>query len=351
MLSSICFMPASLTPQSLPPGSPTMAMYLSDSTVVMCMRAGLYQTKNGLLVFFGIVAVEEVDDLGRDFLVHRLRSLQGQRTLVLAASGFAPVPSDDLHAQHRTRRRQAHRGLGIHGAGNLGQAGDRRVLAWRRDGLLGRRLVDVGEAHPLHRVEVIEVAPEFLEAVRGRQRIGVVAQMVLAELAGVVAEIEQELGKRRRAGPQIGWAAGKLRQDHAGAQRMHAGEEGVAPGRAALLGVVGHEDRAFVADAIDVGRLADHQAAVVDARLHPADVVAHDEEDVRFALRLRGRRLRRTRRGNEHREQTEPQHSKSFHGLFSPLARLAARQAFLRRGESRHPVRDPHTRATGVKLH
>src|ERR1700686_2069211 len=46
-------MPASLTPQSLPPGSPTIAMYLSFSTVVMCMRAGLYQTKNGLLVFFG----------------------------------------------------------------------------------------------------------------------------------------------------------------------------------------------------------------------------------------------------------------------------------------------------------
>src|SRR6267143_5847851 len=53
MLSSICFMPASLTPQSLPPGSPTIAMYLSDSTVVTCMRAGLYQTKNGLLVFRG----------------------------------------------------------------------------------------------------------------------------------------------------------------------------------------------------------------------------------------------------------------------------------------------------------
>ena len=60
----------------------------------------------------------------------------------------------------------------------------------------------------------------------------------------------------------------------------HAGEEGIAAGRAALLGVVVHEHRAFVADAIDVGRLADHQAAMVDARLHPADVVAHDEEDV-----------------------------------------------------------------------
>src|SRR2546425_9023496 len=53
MLSSSCFIPASLTPQSLPPCSPTMAMYLSGSTVVTCMRAGLYQTKNGLLVFFG----------------------------------------------------------------------------------------------------------------------------------------------------------------------------------------------------------------------------------------------------------------------------------------------------------
>src|ERR1700758_853887 len=53
MLSSICFMPASLTPQSLPPGSATIAMYLSDSTVVTCMRAGLYQTKKGLLVLLG----------------------------------------------------------------------------------------------------------------------------------------------------------------------------------------------------------------------------------------------------------------------------------------------------------
>src|SRR3954447_3633201 len=53
MLSSSCFMPASLRPQSLPPGSPIMALYLSESMVVMCMRAGLYHAKNGLLVFFG----------------------------------------------------------------------------------------------------------------------------------------------------------------------------------------------------------------------------------------------------------------------------------------------------------
>ena len=69
------------------------------------------------------------------------------------------------------------------------------------------------------------------------------------------------------------------------AHRLHAGDEGRTPGRAALLGVIVHELRAFVADAIDVRRLPDHQAAMVDARLHPADVVAHDEEDIGFLRR------------------------------------------------------------------
>ena len=69
---------------------------------------------------------------------------------------------------------------------------------------------------------------------------------------------------------------------------MHAGEEGVAPRRAALFGIVRHEDRAFVADAIDIGRLTHHQTAMVDVRLHPADVVTHDEENVGLLLLLRG---------------------------------------------------------------
>ena len=144
----------------------------------------------------------------------------------------------------------------------------------------GRGLVDVGEAHALHRVEVVQVTPELLEAVRGRKRLDIIAEVVLAEFAGAIAEIEQELRNRRRAGPQPGRAAGQLRRDHARTKRMHAGEEGVATGSAALLGVICHEDRAFVSDAVDVRRLPDHQAAMVNARLHDADVVTHDEEDV-----------------------------------------------------------------------
>ena len=170
----------------------------------------------------------------------------------------------------------------IHGTRDLGQAGDRRVLARRRDALLRWGLVDVEEAHLLHGVEVIEVAPEFMKAVRGRQRIGVVAEVVLAELAGVVTEVAQEPCERRGAGLQVSRAARELRRDHAGAQRMHAGKEGISPGGAALLGIVVGEHRTLIADAVDVGRLANCKATMIDARLHNADVITHDEKDVGF---------------------------------------------------------------------
>src|SRR5262245_50417326 len=97
MLSSICFMPASLTPQSLPPGSPTIAMYLSDNTVVMCMRAGLYQTKNGLLVRRGSLRSRKsmtLAEISSSTVFDRSR-VSGPSSLHVV---FLPVPSEDLHA-------------------------------------------------------------------------------------------------------------------------------------------------------------------------------------------------------------------------------------------------------------
>src|SRR4029078_10963470 len=80
------------------------------------------------------------------------------------------------------------------------------------EALFGRAFVDVGEAHLLHGIQAIEVPPELLETVRRRQCVGVVAQMVLAELPGVVTEIEQEFGHRWCSGLQVGRAAGRLRR-------------------------------------------------------------------------------------------------------------------------------------------
>src|SRR5208282_4122073 len=96
MLSSICFMPASLMPQSFPPGSPTIAMYLSDNTVVTCMRAGLYQTKNGLLVFFGSLRSRKSMTLAEisSSTVFDRSSVRGHSSL---HDWFASVPSEEWH--------------------------------------------------------------------------------------------------------------------------------------------------------------------------------------------------------------------------------------------------------------
>src|ERR1700730_1039652 len=98
MLSSICFMPASLRPQSLPPGSPIMASYFGDSMVVMCMRAGLYQTKNGLLVLFGSLRSRKsmtLVEISSSTVLDR-SSVSGPSSLHVM---FFCVPSDDLHAR------------------------------------------------------------------------------------------------------------------------------------------------------------------------------------------------------------------------------------------------------------
>src|SRR5215469_4806453 len=96
MLSSSCAMPASLMPQSLPPGSPIMASYFGGNTVVTCMRAGLYQTKKGLLVFFGSLRSRKSMTL-----VEISSSTVFERSRVSGPSSlhvwFLLVPSADLH--------------------------------------------------------------------------------------------------------------------------------------------------------------------------------------------------------------------------------------------------------------
>src|SRR3954454_19265510 len=118
MLSSICFMPASLTPQSLPPFSPTMSRYLSGNTVVMCMRAGLYQTKNGLPVFFGSLRSMKSmtwEEISSSTVFDRSR-VRGPSSLQL---WFAGVPSADLH--HNTGRGGVRHGV-VFGSTALGSS-------------------------------------------------------------------------------------------------------------------------------------------------------------------------------------------------------------------------------------
>src|SRR3954469_26058467 len=89
-------MPASLRPQSLPPCSPIIASYFGGSTVVTCMRAGLYQTKKGLPVFLGSLRSRKSTTLPEisSSTVFDRSSVSGPWSLQV---WFAAVPSEELH--------------------------------------------------------------------------------------------------------------------------------------------------------------------------------------------------------------------------------------------------------------
>src|SRR5262249_22422262 len=72
-----------------------------DSTVVMCIRAGLYQTKNGLLVRRGSLRSRKSMTLAEisSSTVFERSSVSGPSSLQRL---FASVPSEDLH--HRRLR-------------------------------------------------------------------------------------------------------------------------------------------------------------------------------------------------------------------------------------------------------
>src|SRR5262249_59669909 len=116
-----------------------------------------------------------------------------------------------------------------------------------------------------------------------------VAQVVLAEVAADVAVRLEHFGDRRvlRLDAQRRPRQADLGQ--AGADRRLPHDERRAPGRAALLAVPVGEAGALPGDAVDVRRLVAHDAAVIAARVEPADVVTPDDEDVRLLAVLRGR--------------------------------------------------------------
>jgi hypothetical protein len=101
-----------------------------------------------------------------------------------------------------------------------------------------------------------------LVAFSPRQVFVAVAQVVLTELAGGVAERLQCFGDAHVLGGQADRGARQADLGQAGADRRLPGDESDAPGGAALLAVPVGEHRAFLAKAVDVRRAVAHDAEV-----------------------------------------------------------------------------------------
>ena len=110
----------------------------------------------------------------------------------------------------------------------------------------------VGMGGIFHRIQVIEVAEELIEAVDGRQELVEVAQVVLAELArGIAHRFEDRRDGRRLRGMPIGrtrLADGR----HSRADRQLPGDEVGTSGRAARLGVIVGEQHPLGGQLVEV---------------------------------------------------------------------------------------------------
>ena len=93
--------------------APVLAALLTDHIHVLLRQHGrdvharrVVPDEERLVGLLGIVAIEEVDNVRGNLLVHRLGSLQGQRTLIFAILVRLRAVGR-LAQQHRTRGRQA----------------------------------------------------------------------------------------------------------------------------------------------------------------------------------------------------------------------------------------------------
>src|SRR3979409_1456897 len=114
----------------------------------------------------------------------------------------------------------------------------------RADGV--QQLLRIGRVSWIfHRVEVIEIAKEFVEAVYGGEKLVLVAKMVLAELAGGVAHSLKGLGNCHRLRGNTCGRSSLADRGHSGADWQFAGDEVGAARRAARPGVVIGKQHAF----------------------------------------------------------------------------------------------------------
>jgi hypothetical protein len=212
-----------------------------------------------------VLAVDEVQGVLQDLVVDGLHPLLSQRAGVLDPLAPDPAPAGLLGVVVVLGGPAVQHPAGPEPLPEVGEVGRRRP---------------VGQLRLLLGVQVVQVAVELVEAVRGRQELVAVAEVVLAELAGRVAELLEQLGDGRVLGLQADRGPRHPDLGEAGAEHALAGDERRPPGGAALLAVGVGEPHALVGDAVDVGRPVAHQPVAVAAQIRDADVVAPDDQDV-----------------------------------------------------------------------
>jgi hypothetical protein len=213
-----------------------------------------------------VLAVDEVQAVLEDLVVDGLHPLLGQRAGVLDPLPADPAPAGLVGVVVVLGGPAVQHPAGPEPLPEVGE-------------VLGGRVV--GRLRVLLGVQVVEVAEELVEAVHGRQVLVLVAEVVLAELTGGIAQRLEQLGDGRVLGLQPDRRRRDAHLGEAGAEHALPGDERRPPGRAALLAVGVGEAHPLLRDPVDVRGPVAHQPVAVTAQVGDADVVSPDDQDVR----------------------------------------------------------------------
>ena len=148
------------------------AVYFGERCVTMCMRVGLIQQKNGLPSALALSMKSRAKSRIVSSTVSMLYLMPSIGMRRQRAAVFNLLLADLAPARH---------------LGGVVRVGGPAMNQVARADDVQQILRIVGMERVFHRVQVIQVAEEFVEAVDGGQEFILVAQMVLAELAGGVA--------------------------------------------------------------------------------------------------------------------------------------------------------------------
>ena len=217
-----------------------------------------------------VLALDEIRARPRGLVVDRFHALLGQRPGVLdALLARGPVP-----VVHLAR-------IFLGGPGMDDAPGKQRRAQQGR--FLGGRVIRI--LRFLLRVQVIQIPEEFVESVGRRQILVQIAEVILAELPGRVAERFEQLGDRRILLLQPHVDTGHPDLAHTGAIDALACDKRSAARGAALLAVGVGEKHPLFGDPVDVRSEVAHQATAITAEVGDSDVVAPDHQNVRLGMR------------------------------------------------------------------
>src|SRR5215469_2913224 len=197
-----------------------IASYFSDRCVTTCIRVGLSQTKNGFDCCLAL-------------------SINAKALSRMTSSTVFHVVLD---VWHRVRRQRAFVDNFL--LADLAPAWvDRRIVniaghgghqVARPDFIQESRWV-VAMERVLHRIEMIQIAPELVEPVDRRQELVEVAQMVFAELAGRVSHRFESVCDGDGLIGDAEWCSGLSDRRKASAKWQFAGDEVRPSGSATRL--------------------------------------------------------------------------------------------------------------------